>query len=137
MRHHPRWSFSSAGRLLHRLPSLGLACDQRLSLVQRLGGDFARVVDPHQARRVAALTVVQHIVRDIGGGTLRSGAEIHLRCSAKDLVERDDEAVQSVDVAIGTFRHRLHLKDALHQSTVRLPKIGVDLPLQPAASPAR
>ena len=88
-----------ASRLLHRFPGPGIARHQRLPPVERLGGDLARVVDPHQRRRMAAFTVVEHVVRDVAGGTLGSGAGVHARGAAQRAVERDEEAVQPIDVA--------------------------------------
>ena len=96
-----------AGGLLHCFPGPGIARHQRLPLVERLGRDLARVVDPHQARGVAALTFVQLVVRDVAGGVLRAGAGIRSRRTAEHAVERDDEAVRLTDVAIEGFGHRV------------------------------
>ena len=46
------------GGLLHLLAHVGELGGQGLALVQRLGADFAGVVDPHQARHMFALAVV-------------------------------------------------------------------------------
>ena len=93
------------GRLLHRGAGGAIARGEGLPVVKRLGRNFARVIDPHQSRRVPALPVIETIVRGVAGRTLRFGFVIHPSRPAQRAVERDDEPVDSVDVAIGTIRH--------------------------------
>ena len=48
--HQARWSVSSAAALSSSWRVAADARDQGLSVVQRLGGDLARVIDPHEGR---------------------------------------------------------------------------------------
>ena len=94
-----------AGRPLHRRPGRGIARREGLSVVERLGRDLARVIDPHQPRRVPALPVIETVVRGAAGRILRLGFVIHPGRPAQRAVERDDEPVNPVDAAVATTGH--------------------------------
>ena len=57
--HQARWSISSAAAWRIASATRRVARRQGLALVKRLGRDLARMVDPHQPRRFAALGLVQ------------------------------------------------------------------------------
>ena len=75
--------------LLQRIAGQRVARHQRLALIQRLGTDFAHVIDPHQGGGVAALGVFEHRV-----GNILARHRPHGLCRrkhrAKGAVEFDD-----------------------------------------------
>ena len=113
-----------AGRLLHRGAGRGIARHQRLAVVERLGRDFTRVIDPHQPCRMPALTIVECFIRDIAGRVLRTGLAIHPHRTAQSTVERDDEPIDSADLAIWAFSHRMSCASADPESTGHPPTAG-------------
>ena len=74
-------------------------------MIQRLGGNFAGVVDPHQGRGVTALGGVGDRLVGPGGG-VRSGGHIGRGHGPEAPVELLDQAVGEPQVANGRRRGR-------------------------------
>jgi hypothetical protein len=58
------------GSPLHLISDSRIAGDDRVSLVQTLRGNFASVVNPHQASHMRFLCIAQIGIADVCGGVL-------------------------------------------------------------------
>jgi hypothetical protein len=93
------------GRSLHLIFDFRIASDSSMALIQALRGDFARMIDPHQACRMRLLAGRHRFVLNPSGGVVPGSVSRRSGSRLEKVVDARDQPVYRCQLSL---RHRRH-----------------------------